>query len=85
MIIFIPLPRSQEVPVYGLVSLKLIIWGAGMSTELEAEIKGLQLTLCPEGERSRAVSIRLVPSVLFWPPVWSGSVPHSFPCMIEVY
>ena len=56
-----------------------------MSTELEAEIKGLQLTLCPEGERSRAVSIRLVPSVLFWPPVWSGSIPHSFPCMIEVY
>lgn len=60
--------------------LKLIIWGAGMSTELEEEIvKGLQLTLCPEGERSGAVSIRLVPSVLFWAPVWSGSIPHSFP------
>lgn len=79
------LPHSLGKFQFMVCFLKLIIWGAGMSNLLGEEIKGLQLTLCPEGERSGAVSIRLVPSVLFWAPVWSGSIPHSFPCMIEVY
>lgn len=37
--VFIPLPLSQEVPVYGLVSLKLITSGTDMSAELEDELK----------------------------------------------
>ena len=59
LIIFIPLPHSQEVPVYGLVSVKLIIWGADMSSELE-EMKGLQMTVCPKRERCGALSTHLV-------------------------
>ena len=59
LIIFIPLSHSQEVPVYGLVSVKLIIWGADMSSELE-EMKGLQMTVCPKGERCGALSTHLV-------------------------
>lgn len=39
--IFIPLLLGEEAGVYDLASLKLIIFRTDVSTELEAEIKGL--------------------------------------------
>lgn len=79
LIIFIPLPHIREVQFMVWFPLSLIIWGAGMSTELEEEIR-FAINFV-----SRKVKVELWASVLFHPSCLGSCLVRQYATFFSLY